>query len=90
LAWWVGFSLHFRIRELCPLPEGGLVVPHVCPLQLKRRVVSRGSLPQPLPGRGLLGRVPWGLLLPQDSHHDDQTHLTLFPLDIHHKRLVAS
>lgn len=59
------------LRKLCSLPERRLVVPHVCPLQPKWCVVSGGTLSQPLPGWGLLGRIPWGGLLPQTSFHDD-------------------
>lgn len=59
------------LRKLCSLPERRLVVPHVCPLQPEWCVVSGWTLSQPLPGWGLLGRVPWGVLLSQTSFHDD-------------------
>lgn len=66
---------HSVSRKLRPLPERGLVVPHVRPFQPERSVVSGGTLSKPLPRRGLLGRVPRGGLLPQTSLHDDQTHI---------------
>lgn len=53
------------------------MVPHVRSLQPERGVVPRGTLPQPLPGWSLLGRVPRGVLLPQTSFHDDKTKIKL-------------
>lgn len=63
-------------RQLRSFSKRRLVVPHVCTLQSKWCVVSGWTLSQPLPGWGLLGRVPWRVLLSQTSFHDDQTHIT--------------
>ncbi|CAM5169830.1 unnamed protein product, partial [Eretmochelys imbricata] len=57
-------------RELCPGPEGRLVVQRLRPRQPQRGVVPGRALPQPLPGRRLLGRVPRRHLLPAQGGDD--------------------
>lgn len=73
---------HFLLscRKLRALPEGRLVVQRLCPLQPQWGLVPWGPLPQPLPGRSLLGRVPRRLLLAQEGCHDDPAQPQHLPL----------
>lgn len=70
-------------RKLCPLPEGRLVVQLLRPFKSERGLVQRWTLPQPIPGRSLLGRVQRRSLFSEKSGDDDPPqpkHLPLGPL----------
>lgn len=59
-----------------------MVVQRLCSFQPERRVVPRWALPQPLPGRGLLGRVQRRSLFSEESDHDDTTQCKHLPLTL--------
>lgn len=75
-------------RQLCPLPEGRLVVQLLCTLKSERSLVQRRTLPQPLPRRGLLGGVQRGGVLTEEGGHDDPAKPEHLPLSIRGSRTV--
>lgn len=76
------FSSFNISRQLCPLPEGRLVVQLLCPFKFEWSLVQRRTLPQPLPRWSLLGRVQRRSLFTEESGHDDPSKPKYLPLSI--------
>lgn len=69
-------------RQLCPLPEGRLVVQLLCPFKFEWSLVQRRTLPQPLPRWSLLGWVQRRSLFAKEGGHDDPSKPKHLPLSI--------